>query len=316
MADVMATCGATANIHGHPAPPDQNQCYLSNHRPSRSFNGTVTLTTYEHFGESAPKVLLHKQMALPAGPGAIEWFGPAALPVGNDSSLISTVRDEDGAIVSEHMVQLVTPEHIRVPVAKVTFEIAEAANADGSINVSVASGKTVALWVTLTSMAEGRFSENAFFLPATVIKTIQFIPFTAATASAAAAATAEVEGTNLAVLKATLRVEDLSMYRSLAPAPPAPPSSNFVEAPADSTCSGAKAMPVSESDCGRACASLKFKYTGPRARANISGCFVMAAGPYAGNCNYNTNASATCTPPCTLMGTEVRSICELKPAAE
>ena len=59
--------------------------------------------------------------AVLAGPGAIAWFGPPqgqALPAGNESALISTVRDEGGAVVSEHMVQLVTPEHIRVPLAK------------------------------------------------------------------------------------------------------------------------------------------------------------------------------------------------------
>eukprot|EP01047_Picozoa_sp_COSAG01_P048772 COSAG01_NODE_4776_length_4750_cov_21.200817_2_plen_98_part_00 len=49
--------------------------------------------------------------------------------------------------------------------------------------------------------------------------------------------------------------------------------------------------------------------TGPRARANISGCFVMTTGPYAGNCNFNTNKAATCEPPCTLMGSVVRSLC-------
>eukprot|EP00729_Bicosta_minor_P005643 gene5643-15535_t len=69
-------------------------------------------------------------------------------------------------------------------------------------------------------------------------------------------------------------------------------------------------QPVSEEDCGHACLALGFDSTGDRERANISGCFVMTTGPYAGNCNYNTNKSATCTPPCTLMGAVVRSLCE------
>ena len=113
MTDVMATCGETANVHGHPTAPDQNNCYLSNHRASRPFNGSVTLTSFDHFGDGTAKVILHKQMALPKGPGAIEWFGPPqgqALPAGNESALISTVRDEAGGIISEHMVQLTTPE--------------------------------------------------------------------------------------------------------------------------------------------------------------------------------------------------------------
>ena len=298
MTDVMATCGATAGPHGHATAPDQNQCYLSNHRASRPFNGTVTLTEYDHFGNGTAKVVLHQQMALPEGPGAIEWFGPSeGLPAGNDSALISTVRDEAGAIVSEHMVQLVTPEHIRVPVAKLSFKVADKANADGTIDITVSSGKVVALWVTLTSTAQGRFSDNAFFLPAAT-KTVQFIPFSRSTSAE-----------DLDTLKASLRVEDFSMYRSLAPAPPPPPTHDFAEALANSTCAEQGMAPVAGSACGDACAALGFKYTGGRARANISGCFVMAAGQYAGNCNYNTNASATCTPPCTLLGVEVRSVC-------
>jgi len=66
---------------------------------------------------------------------------------------------------------------------------------------------------------------------------------------------------------------------------------------------------VPEEDCNRACTALGFKSTGDRARANISGCFVMTEGQYKGNCNFNTNKSATCEPPCTLMGAEVRSLC-------
>ena len=40
------------------------QCYLSNHRASRAFNGTVTLTSYDHFADGTATVLLHQQMAL------------------------------------------------------------------------------------------------------------------------------------------------------------------------------------------------------------------------------------------------------------
>ena len=192
MADVMATCG------------DAGLCYISNHRASRAFKGTVTFTTYDHFGNGKGTVLLHKSVSLPEGPGAIEWF-EQVLPSGNDTAVVSTVRDETGAVLSEHMVQLVTPAHIRVPVAKVTFTVADAPNADGTVDIAVTSDK-VALWVTLTTMAQGRFSDNAFFLPATTA-TVRFVPFSVSTAAE-----------DVAVLKATLRVEDLSMYRAMGPA--------------------------------------------------------------------------------------------------
>jgi hypothetical protein len=93
------------------------------------------------------------------------------------------------------------------------------------------------------------------------------------------------------------------------PAPPSPPSSSYIEVPADTTCIKQGIQDVSEEDCGHACLALGFKDTGPRARANMSGCFVMSTGQYAGNCNYNTNKSATCTPPCTLYGSVTRALC-------
>ena len=67
-----------------------------------------------------------------------------------------------------------------------------------------------------------------------------------------------------------------------------------------------------EEDCNRACTALGFKSTGDRARANISGCFVMTEGQYKGNCNYNSNKSAACDPPCTLYGVVTRSLCVRK----
>jgi hypothetical protein len=93
------------------------------------------------------------------------------------------------------------------------------------------------------------------------------------------------------------------------PAPVFPNKNAYIEVPADTTCVKQGITPVPAADCSRACGALGFKSTGPRARANISGCFVMTEGPYKGNCNFNSNKSATCEPPCTLMGSEVRSLC-------
>ena len=295
MTDVMATCGSR---YHHPG---QSLCYLSNHRASRPFNGTVTLTAYDHFGNGSGKVLLHQRMTLPHGPGAIAWFGlPGGrpLPDGNSTAVMSTVRDEAGAVVSEHIVQLVTPEFIRVPNATLSLAIADAANADGTIDISVTSDR-VALWVTLTTLAQGRFTDNAFFLPAGT-RALKFVPFSSSTAT-----------DDLAVLRASLRVEDYSMNRALAPLPPPPRpnASSYVEVPADTNCSASGIAPVSAADCGAACRALGFKWTGTRARANISGCFVMASGQFAGNCNFNSNKSATCSPPCSVLGSEVRSLC-------
>ena len=96
------------------------------------------------------------------------------------------------------MLQLINPMHIRVPRANLMFKVAEAANADGTIDIAVSSD-VVALWVTLTTLAQGRFSDNVFFLPATT-KTVQFVPFSSSTAA-----------DDHRVLEASLRIEDFSM---------------------------------------------------------------------------------------------------------
>ena len=196
MRDVMATCGE------HSTPKNgTSACYISNHGAGTPFTGTVTLTAYDHFGTGAGISVLTKHVQMAAGPGAIEWFD-VDLPAGNTTAVISTVRDAKGSLMSEHMVQLVKPMDMRVPHAKLSFKIAEVANKDGTIDIAVSSDK-VALWVTLTTLAQGHFSDNAFFLPATT-KTIQFVPNSLSTASE-----------DLHVLKDTLRIEDFSMYRPL-----------------------------------------------------------------------------------------------------
>ena len=94
---------------------------------------------------------------------------------------------------------MTTPGSLKVSKAKIDFTIAPKANADGSIDITVTSDE-VAIFVTLTTQAQGRFSDNTFLLPKTQ-KTIQYIPFLTETASQA-----------MALLKSTLRVEDHSAY--------------------------------------------------------------------------------------------------------
>ena len=195
----MSTCGDMARSRNGTL-----ACYISNHGAAATFTGTVTMTSYDHFGSGAGTVVTKKRFTLPEGPGAIEWFNVDSLPSShrNTTSVISAVHDSAGALVSEHLIQLINPMYMRVPLAQLSFKIAETANTDGTIDIAVSSDK-VALWVTLTTLAQGRFSDNVFFLPATT-KVVQFIPFGPSTAK-----------DDHAVLEASLRIEDFSMYRPL-----------------------------------------------------------------------------------------------------
>jgi hypothetical protein len=128
------------------------------------------------------------------------WFTLPASPNGAKTALLSTVTERStGEVMSSHMVQLVAPSALEVTKAAITLTVADKANADGSIDIVVASD-AVAVFVTLTTAAQGRFSDNCFLLPATM-KTVRFIPFLRDTAA-----------TDMATLKASLRVEDHSAY--------------------------------------------------------------------------------------------------------
>ena len=81
--------------------------------------------------------------------------------------------------------------------ANVTIKsIAATPNADHSVDITV-TAKYTALYVTLTTAAHGRFSDNAFLaLPGDTV--VQFYPF---------------GPLDMKTLSASLRVEDLSLYQ-------------------------------------------------------------------------------------------------------
>merc|ERR1712070_1073430 len=97
------------------------------------------------------------------------------------------------------MVQIVAPKKLVAAKAKVTAKVAKKANADGTIDVTVTSDR-VAIFVTLTTLAQGRFSDNCFLHPAGS-KTVQFVPVDSSTAAA-----------EIATLTTSLRIDHHSMY--------------------------------------------------------------------------------------------------------
>ena len=117
-----------------------------------------------------------------------------------------------------------------------------------------------------------------------------------------------------------IAIKEVRLYktRPAVPPPPAnytpapePPRQAYIEVPASTTCARTGIADIIDADeCGRACGILGKKFTGPRSRANITGCFVLADGEWEGRCNFNTNRSAFCAePPCTVLGGTGREVC-------
>jgi hypothetical protein len=90
---------------------------------------------------------------------------------------------------------------------------------------------------------------------------------------------------------------------------PDPTPSQYIEVPASTSCfkQGIEAVP--EYLCKAACLALGLKSGGNVNSPNISGCFVETTGKTTGRCEYNTNTSATCEPPCILDGAVVAQVC-------
>ena len=135
--------------------------------------------------------------------------------------------DGTSTVVSENILPLALPSMLRLPDANISYTVAEVltGQARAAVRISLTSTAT-AVYVWLSTLEQGRFSDNAFFLlPGACVlqqfacrcctwmnvfvlacamctgveKTVEFISFDEA-------------GTAATALKESLRVEHLKMY--------------------------------------------------------------------------------------------------------
>jgi beta-mannosidase len=196
-ADVMSTCGDNG--------AGGMVCYVKNDSP-KPFKGTVDVSLVT-FATGATKSMKKLTLDMPAGAGTTQWFtvgsslsdaahadAQSLLRSPQDSMVQVTVSDATDAVVCDNPVLFAEPKNLTLPKASVSAVVG-AAGADGSVEVTVTTDK-FALFVTLTTLAQGRFSDNAFaMLPGK--KTLKFFPF---------------QGFELSELKATLRIEHTATY--------------------------------------------------------------------------------------------------------
>ena len=110
--------------------------------------------------------------------------------------LVATVIAADGTLASTHPVLYAAPKDLRLPRANVTFTISQSEGEEDGATISV-STDAVALFVTFTTLAQGRFDDNAFLLIPGAAKTVVFHPF---------------EGFDFDELHSSLRVEHVASY--------------------------------------------------------------------------------------------------------
>jgi hypothetical protein len=127
---------------------------------------------------------------------------------GTDCMLNISVTDRHGgAILAENTVVLANPTEIDCGPSSVEATVLPpAVDANGRLEIKVASDESAACWVVLTTKAEGRFSENGFFVLPDQPRTVEYIPFEGGDL---APAQQEGGGGGHNVLAETLRVEHL-----------------------------------------------------------------------------------------------------------
>jgi len=148
-ADVMATCG------------EGGKCYIRNDAP-KPFEGLLVLHATA-FSDGNGSVLLRRNISLKAGPGALQWFDSAEVDALNGSTHIleSTVIASGGSVVSANTIPFATPE--KMILSKSNVKVVPLLKDNGDIVANVTTD-AVAMYVTLTTLAHGRFEDNSFLL--------------------------------------------------------------------------------------------------------------------------------------------------------
>ena len=221
--DVTAACGAEkiTMMDASDEATGPALCYVRNDLPT-AFEGSVTVDAI-HFATGAVTSLSSVKVSLPAGGGALGFFcakGAASMSSGKpdcptfqsifdtagckggaaDCMLNVTVTSAEGEAVSRNVLPLGVPSALKLPATTIKHVVKSAAAGSQSVDIELTSTAT-AVYVWLSTLEQGRFSDNAFVLLPGVARTVSFQSFVAA-------------GTSSAALTKSLRVEHLQQYCS------------------------------------------------------------------------------------------------------
>jgi beta-mannosidase len=93
---------------------------------------------------------------------------------------IISARITEGAstqVIVDNFSLLTEPKNLALPPTRATVTCSDKPRPDGSFDCTITvAGGGMAVWVTLTTLADGRFSDNAMILNSGTT-VVQFIPF-------------------------------------------------------------------------------------------------------------------------------------------
>lgn len=193
-ADVLATCclrcAPTAN------------CFVKNDG-FRPFAGVVNVSWIDlksgavtHKHSERVQIGTHDD----SGAQTVHWFGLGAFPNASVTLLRVDVFHVNGGHatrLSQEDMLLAPPKHLVLPEANVTARVAEVAEDDGTVAIDLFS-TAPAVGVVLTTLCQGRFSDNFVTVLPGAPTRLQFVPF---------------EPPDVSLLRSSLRVEHVQQMQ-------------------------------------------------------------------------------------------------------
>ena len=190
--DRIITCG-----EGRSA--DTQLCYVRNDVYDAVI-GNVLIYAVDLTNSAVTVHYRSNPVTLASGPGTIHWFDIPAVKNSNSTILKAVFIDSvTSDIVARNTILFTIPQHLTLQPVQLTATVSSSIRADASVDVYISKqGAPAAVWVTLTTQAQGRFSDNAFVMEDDEV-VVQFIPF---------------GPLDTALLQTTLRVETANDYAS------------------------------------------------------------------------------------------------------
>lgn len=203
-------------------------CYVRNDAPLSGVSGNLTLQAMDvASGTPVGAPLSTTPVVLAPGgssPSAVAWvcLDGAGSPYGactpragvlasrgctgngSDCAVLATLHGSDGEVLAENLLFQAPPSGLAFARNATVTAVVGLPAADGSVPVTLTVAGGAALHVTLTTLAQGRFSRNALPLLAVGVHTTAFVPILT-----------PAEGglpIDASLLASSLRVEHLALY--------------------------------------------------------------------------------------------------------
>ena len=191
--DRLITCGADTTVRN----ASTLLCLIKNDL-YQGVTGRVMIEAIDLGGKATTVLYEAESVTLRGGPGVMYWFTIPAVDA-TTTVLRATYYDPivDEAI-AHNVLLLTAPQHLQLQPVGLSVLYGPSANVDGTLDLVLTkpAGSPAAVFVTLTTLAQGRFSTNGFVMDSRST-TVQFIPF---------------GPLDVALLKRSLRIETANQY--------------------------------------------------------------------------------------------------------